>query len=159
MEKNIDEKLREIEQMQDRNWQKLSFNLRKHLDLWSHANMDANWKDMKLSYWPIICNIGINGCTPSELSRKSMIPKQNISRTIKELEALGMIESKSSEVDKRSEVLFLSQKGKELTYKANNNVMEMNNIYRKVVGAAELEITITALNKILVYHEDLQKNS
>ena len=159
MEKDIDEKLRELEQMQDRNWQRLSFNLRKHLDYWSHANVDPNWKDMKLSYWPVICNIGIDGCSPSEISRKSMIPKQNISRTIKELEALGMIESKASEVDKRSDLLFLSKKGKELIYKVNSNVMEMNDIYSEVVGKKELEITITALNKILAYHESYQKNS
>lgn len=157
MEKHIDEKLRELEQMQDRNWQRLTFNLRKHLDHWSHSNVDPNWKDMKLSYWPVICNIGIDGCTPSEISKKSMIPKQNISRTIKELEALGMITTKANEVDKRSDVIVLTNEGKQLIYQTNSHVLEMNDIYREVVGAKELEITLTALNKILAYHENFQK--
>ena len=157
MEKHIDEKLRELEQMQDRNWQRLTFNLRKHLDHWSHSNVDPNWKDMKLSYWPVICNIGINGCTPSEISKKSMIPKQNISRTIKELESLGMITTKVNEVDKRSDVIVLTNEGKQLIYQTNSHVLEMNDIYREVVGAKELEITLTALNKILAYHENFQK--
>ncbi|MFW0717763.1 MarR family winged helix-turn-helix transcriptional regulator [Pedobacter sp. N23S346] len=157
MEKDIDEKLRELEQMHDRNWQRISFNLRKHLDSWSHSNVDPNWKDMKLSYWPVICNIGIDGCTPSEISRKSMIPKQNISRTIKELEALGMVSSKANEADKRSDVIVLTDEGKQLIYETNSHVLEMNDIYREVVGAKELEITLTALNKILAYHENFQK--
>ncbi|WP_241089035.1 MarR family winged helix-turn-helix transcriptional regulator, partial [Pseudomonas viridiflava] len=90
---------------------------------------------MKLSYWPVICNIGIDGCTPSEISKKSMIPKQNISRTIKELEALGMITTKANEADKRSDVIVLTNEGKQLIYQTNSHVLEMNDIYREVVGA------------------------
>jgi DNA-binding MarR family transcriptional regulator len=155
MEKHLDEKIRDMEGMQDRNWQRLIFNLRKHLDSWSHLNVRPSWGGMKLSYWPIICNIGIDGSTPSELSRKSMITKQNISRTIKELEELGMITSKTNEVDKRSDVLILTEEGKKLIYEANSDVLKMNDIYSEIVGAEELEVTLIALNKILAYHEDL----
>lgn len=153
MEKDIDEKIRDLEGMNDRNWQRIIFNFRKHLDSWSHLNVKPIWGDMKLSYWPIICNVGIDGSTAAELSRKSMINKQNISRTLKELQQHGMIYTKQIKKDKRSELIMLTDDGKMLIYEALSDVVKMNEIYEKVVGKDELEITITALNKILTYHE------
>lgn len=153
MTNELDERIRELEKNQDRNWQRLTFNLRKHLDSWSHLHVNPKWSQMKLSYWPVICNIGIAGSTPSELSKKSLITKQNISRTVKELEQHGMVTSKVNENDKRSDLIILTQRGKNLVNEANSNVMELNQIYEQIVGKNELEITLTALNKILAYHE------
>ncbi|KRT17832.1 hypothetical protein ASU31_00610 [Pedobacter ginsenosidimutans] len=155
MEKEIDLKIRALEKMQDRNWQRIVFNLRKHLDCWSYSNINPAWQQMKLSYWPVICNIGIDGSTPSDLSKKSMINKQNISRTVKELEDHGMVEIRTNEADKRSDLIFLTENGKKLIFEANSEVIKMNEIYQQVIGKKELEITLTALNKILAYHEHL----
>ena len=155
--KDIDEKLRELESAYYKNWQRISFNLRKHLDLWSYSNVNPSWSAMKLSYWPVICNIGVDGSTASELSKKSLINKQNISRTIKELEEHGMIISRLNRNDKRSEVLELTEKGKELVLEANTEVLKINEVYSKLVGQEELETTITVLNKILDYHENMEK--
>lgn len=156
--KDIDEKLEEIEGQQHKNWQRISFNLRKHLDNWSHCNVKASWQLMKLSYWPVICNIGIKGSTASELSKKSMINKQNISRTIKELEEHKLITTRMNENDRRSEVLELTEEGKQLIFETNTEVLKMNDIYSKLVGEKDLNIAISVLNKILDYHERLENN-
>jgi DNA-binding MarR family transcriptional regulator len=157
-EKNIDEQLRVLEQMQDKNWQRISFNLRKHLDAWSHDHVKPAWGHMKLSYWPVICNISVDGSTAAEISRKSMITKQNISRTLKELEEHGMIYSQINKNDKRSEVILLTEAGKKLILEANGEALGINEVYKKLVGEKELATTLEVLKKINAYHESLAEN-
>jgi DNA-binding MarR family transcriptional regulator len=153
MEDGIEEKLREFEGLQDRNWQRLIFNLRKHLDIWAHENGEPGWIKMKLSYFPVLCNIAVEGNTPSEIAEKSMITKQNVSRTLKELAMHGMVTTIVNKEDKRSDIVVLTDSGKQTVYEANVNVFKLNEAYAKIVGTKELEITITAINKILDFHK------
>jgi DNA-binding MarR family transcriptional regulator len=152
----IDKQLRAFEGLQDKNWQRLIFKLRKHLDLWAHRNIKPDWGQMKISYMPVICNITIDGNTTSELARMTMISKQNMSRTIRELEEKGMIASRVNINDKRSETLELTERGKQLVIDANTDVFRMSTIYKKLVGAKDLEIAVNVLNKIIDYHESLE---
>ena len=156
MEVGIEEKLREFEGLQDKNWQRLIFNLRKHLDIWAHENVDPGWIKMKLSYFPVLCNIAVDGNTPSEISEKSMITKQNVSRTLKELTMHGMVTTVANQDDKRSDIVVLTQSGKQTVYEANLNVFKLNDAYAKLVGSKELEITLDAINKIISYHKSLK---
>ena len=156
MEVGIEEKLREFEGLQDKNWQRLIFNLRKHLDIWAHENVDPGWIKMKLSYFPVLCNIAVDGNTPSEISEKSMITKQNVSRTLKELTMHGMVTTVANQDDKRSDIVVLTESGKQTVYEANLNVFKLNDTYAKLVGSKELEITLDAINKIISYHKILK---
>lgn len=156
MEVGIEEKLREFEGLQDKNWQRLIFNLRKHLDIWAHENVDPGWIKMKLSYFPVLCNIAVDGNTPSEISEKSMITKQNVSRTLKELNMHGMVTTVANQDDKRSDIVVLTESGKQTVYEANLNVFRLNDAYAKLVGSKELEITLDAINKIISYHKSLK---
>jgi len=156
MEVGIEEKLREFEGLQDKNWQRLIFNLRKHLDIWAHENVDPGWIKMKLSYFPVLCNIAVDGNTPSEISEKSMITKQNVSRTLKELTMHGMVTTIANQDDKRSDIVVLTESGKQTVYEANLNVFRLNDAYAKLVGSKELEITLDAINKIISYHKSLK---
>ena len=156
MEVGIEEKLREFEGLQDKNWQRLIFNLRKHLDIWAHENVDPGWIKMKLSYFPVLCNIAVDGNTPSEISEKSMITKQNVSRTLKELTMHGMVTTIANQDDKRSDIVVLTESGKQTVYEANLNVFKLNDTYGKLVGSKELEITLDTINKIISYHKSLK---
>jgi len=156
MEVGIEEKLREFEGLQDKNWQRLIFNLRKHLDIWAHENVDPGWIKMKLSYFPVLCNIAVDGNTPSEISEKSMITKQNVSRTLKELTMHGMVTTVANQDDKRSDIVVLTESGKQTVYEANLNVFKLNDTYGKLVGSKELEITLDTINKIISYHKSLK---
>lgn len=154
----IDDRLREIENQKYRNWQRLIYILRRHLDIWSHKNIRPEWGQMKLSYWPVICNIAAEGSTAMEISRSSMVAKQSMSRTIKELEEKKMITSKPSKDDRRSERLQLTASGKQLIVDANDNVFKLMETYKELVGEKNLETTINTLNKIIEYHESLAMN-
>ena len=111
---------------------------------------------MKISYMPVICNITADGNTTSELARMTMISKQNMSRTIRELEEKGVIASRINSNDKRSETLELTKSGKQLVIDANTDVFRMSTIYKKLVGAKNLEIAVSVLNKIIDYHDGLE---
>jgi DNA-binding MarR family transcriptional regulator len=152
MDVPIDKQLQEFEALQDRNWQRLVFNLRKHLDIWAHLNVDLTWVKMKLSYFPVLCNIAVDGNTPSEISEKSMITKQNVSRTLKELTQHGMVSTIVNKSDKRSEIVVLTQQGKQTVLEANINTFKLLDTYAKIVGKKELDTTIKVLNQILDFH-------
>jgi DNA-binding MarR family transcriptional regulator len=152
----IDDQLRQFEKQKDRNWQRLIYNLRKHLDIWAPKHIKPDWGQMKISYWPVICNIAVDGSTAMEIARKSIIVKQTMSRTIKELEEKGMLTSETNKNDKRSECLYLTPSGKQLVLTANIETAKLMDTYKELVGEKNMEITINVLNKIISYHESLQ---
>ncbi len=113
---------------------------------------------MKISYMPVICNISIDGSTAADISQKSMIVKQAMSRTLKELQNKGMITSTVNLSDKRSECLQLTPQGKKLVLEVNIEAYKLSDIYKDIVGEKNLEIAITVLNQIITYHEKLSMN-
>jgi len=153
--KSIDEQLRQFEDMTERNWQRIIYQLRRHMDIWAQKSVKPSWGQMKLSYWPVICNISVDGSTASEIGRKAMVIKQTMSRTLKELEEKGMIVSKTNEKDKRSECLELTNDGKQLILDASVDMAKMMATYKALVGEEDMETTINVLNKIIAYHETL----
>ena len=150
---NIDDRLREFDKMDDRKWQRLIFLMRKHLDIWAHKHIRPKWGQVKLSFMPVFFNISPEGSTAMEISRKSMILKQTVSRTIKELEEKGMIVSKKNENDRRSELLELTPKGKQFALDAHTESNKLRDTYIELVGAKKLAIAEEVLNKIIQYHE------
>lgn len=154
---NLDDRLRKYELEQQDNWQNISFILRRVHDIWSHKNVSADWGQIKLSYWPVICHISVDGNTAADLSRKSFVVKQNMSRTIKELEDKGLIISETSKKDKRSERLKLTQMGKELVCESMGKVTDLSEEYKKLVGDADLAIAVKVINRIIDYHVKLNE--
>ncbi|SFD15261.1 DNA-binding transcriptional regulator, MarR family [Chitinophaga sp. CF118] len=151
----IDEQLKQFENQKGKNWQRLIFVLRKHLDIWAHRHIKPRWGQMKISYWPVICNIAVEGSTAMEIARRSMIVKQTMSRTIKELEEKGMLFSETSKSDKRSECLYLTPSGKQLILDSNIELAKLMDTYKELVGEKNLDIAFDVLNKIINYHESL----
>ncbi|HEY9008172.1 MarR family winged helix-turn-helix transcriptional regulator [Ohtaekwangia sp.] len=151
----IDDRLREFEKLSENNWQRLIFRLRKHLDIWAQKKIKPSWGQMKLSYMPVIFNISMEGSTAIEISRKSKIAKQAMSRTVNELEEKGMITSKIDKNDKRSERLELTAKGKQLVLDAHLELLKLQEDYKSLVGERNLKIAVDVINKIIEHHEKL----
>lgn len=155
---DIDERIREFEKQGHTNWPRLIFILRKHLEIWAHKNIKPYWGQMKISYMPVICNISIDGSTAADISQKSMIVKQAMSRTLKELQNNGMITSTVNISDRRSESLKLTPQGKRLVLEVNIEAHKLSDIYKEIVGEKNFEIAVTVLNQIIIYHEKLRMN-
>lgn len=153
----IDDRLIEHQKNRDCNWQRLIFVLRKHLDIWSHQNIKPYWGDVKISHMPVIFNINLEGSTSIDIARKSMIAKQSISRTIKELQEKGFVVTKPMKHDKRSELLELSTEGKQFVLDASDAAVSLQESYKQLVGAEKLAIAEEVIKKIIAYHEQLQE--
>jgi len=155
----IEQQLKKYEKQDDTNWQKLVYTLRRHLDNWGHTAIKSPWGQMKLSYYPVIFNISVDGTTAVDITRRSMVTKQSLSRTVKELEEKGIITTKTDPKDKRSERLCLTQAGKEWVLEAYMQLEKLTNIYIDLIGEKDLLIAATVLGKIIAYHEQTDTSS
>ena len=128
---------------------------KRHLDIWSQQNLRYNGTDIKLSYLPVIFNISPGGTTNTELSKRSLVFKQAMSRTLKELEAIGMITSTPLSKDKRSNRIALTEEGKQFVADSSEKLSAMISRYIGLVGEKDLKTTIKVLSAIIDLHEGL----
>jgi len=126
---------------------------KKHFDIWSQKNIKPQKAEMKLSYMPVIFNISSAGNTNNELSHKSLVHKQAMSRTLQELEDIGMIKSSVIDNDKRSRKINLTVDGEKFVSNANEELSQLVKQYIKIVGIKDFETTINVLSKIVDFHE------
>lgn len=155
MENSIDNQLSAFEETHRYNWQRLIYRLRRHMDIWNEQNLKSHFIGLKHSYIPVLFSIPLNGSTATQIGKQSLVVKQNISRTIKELENRGMLVAHADEKDKRRERLDLTAAAKEIILKGHLEVERLQNTYRDLVGEDDWQIATTVLIKIIAYHESL----
>lgn len=108
-----------------------------------------------MTFMPYFMNIGMDGVSNHDLVEMIMVTKQGVSKTVKELERLGLVYTGKSETDARSIMIFLTEEGKAL-YAAITEMTEyMTDEYRKLVGAKKYEQFIDTLIKITEWHKEL----
>jgi DNA-binding MarR family transcriptional regulator len=140
-----------------KHWARLIYIAKKHLDLWTHQHIKPGHGELKLSYMPLIFNISQQGNTNTEISKRALIAKQAMSRTVKELEEKGMITSEPAKKDKRSYTIHLTQDGEKFVTDANLNMLNLIEEYKKLVGEKDFNTTTEVLSKIINYHEKLNE--
>lgn len=137
------------------NWGRLISIAKKHLDIWSHQNINFESGDMKLSFLPVIFNISPDGNTNSELSKRSLIAKQAMSRTIKELEERGLVITAPLTNDKRSYKINLTATGKKFVESSTKQMSSLIGDYISLVGIKKFGITLEVLSNIIDFHEKI----
>ena len=133
--------------------------MKRHLDIWSHKNIKLTNGDMKLSFLPVIFNISPEGNTNGELSKRSLVFKQSMSRTLKELEEIGMITSTPLNNDKRSNKINLTKTGKKFITESNDRLSKILDDYVELVGEKDFKTTLKVLSKIIDLHEKLMDDT
>jgi DNA-binding MarR family transcriptional regulator len=128
---------------------------KRHLDIWSHQNIKPANGDMKLSFMPVLFNISLEGNTNTELSKKSLVFKQSMSRTLKELEETGMITSTPIMNDKRSNKIHLTKEGEKFVIDSTEKLSKIVEQYVNLVGEKDFKTTLNVLSKIIDFHEGL----
>lgn len=158
-EKEKDEQLRLFKELHKNNWQHLTSVLRRQLDHWSNGHVKSPEGKMKLSYLPVIFNISVDGSTASEIGQRAMVIKQTMSRTISELEEKGMIVTTINKKDKRSELIHLTDLGKDLVLDAHKELAILTQTYKDLVGENDFGIAESVLLKIIQYHHSLNEDT
>ncbi len=116
-----------------------------------HSNLEG----FNNSYLPLFMSIGTKGISNSKLASTLNITKQAASKVIKELEELGLVKSEKCSTDGRSMMLYLTEDGIHFYEHIRNQMIVLEQNYKKVVGARNYETAINVMLKLVDYHENL----
>jgi len=133
-----------------------------------YRNMDS-LVNLKLKDLPIRSGqqdffyvVSINeGITQKELSEHLYIGKSTTAKAIKSLVEIGYIKKVKDENDKRFDMLYLTEKGREVAPMIQKSFMEVVNVAMQDLSIDEVDNSIKLLNKILknVHSEKIKLNS
>jgi hypothetical protein len=139
-----------------RNFARILYEFKRTFDHWAMENFNKEgYSDIKIAHVPVIMNIGLEGITNTELSKRLKISRQAMSKTIRELQKLNYIIVKPSDKDKRSLLLFLSDRGMKMVVTAKKRVNKLTNTYKERVGDKKFDQTVSVLLDLLELHSDL----
>ncbi len=122
-------------------------------DEWAlHILKQKGYPDFKMSYFPIIMNIGTEGSTNKEIAAQGKVSKQAMSKVIKELEAMKLIRSDIHPEDKRSSIIYLTKKGMKMVVESRAMVMELEAKYENVVGKNNYAVYKRVMKQLINFH-------
>jgi len=102
---------------------------------------------------PLFMSIGKAGISNNELAEKLNVTKQATSKIIKELEVINMVRSEKSRSDARAVMLFLTEDGEKYYQYVKTQIYELEEQYKKLVGAKNYEIAVDVMLKLIEFHE------
>lgn len=109
--------------------------------------------DFNITFLPYFMNIGFDGISNHDLVNKIMVTKQGVSKTVKELERLGLVYTGKSATDARSIMIHLTEKGKNLYTSITKMADNITDEYVSLIGAKKYEQFIDTCIKISDWHE------
>ena len=133
---------------------KLVYLLKRFIDEWSSKKLCVvNHPGFNSAHLPLFMSIGTTGISNNALAAKLSVTKQATSKIIKELETLNMVTSDKSPDDARVVMLHLTDEGTTFYYYLKAQLTELENMYKKEVGAKNYEIAIDVMLKLVKFHE------
>ncbi|WP_338868628.1 MarR family transcriptional regulator [Spirosoma sp. SC4-14] len=143
----------------DRNWAYLIWTCKRLFEKQMQQTMqNAGAEPFKTSYIPFLAAVSLKKITNRELAKRAKVPKQAMSRTVKEMEELGLIRTEKNQKDGRSAYISLTPEGQKrllLVKQAQQSIMDQ---YQQVVGEDNFTIAVDVLRQIVTYHESLDQN-
>lgn len=113
---------------------------------------EKGYAGFKMSYFPIIMNIGLDGSTNKEIAAAGRVTKQAMSKVIKELEKMKLIRYDYHPEDGRSMMIFLTKKGQEMVLESREMLMELEAKYEKSVGKQKYAIYKEVMQQLIELH-------
>lgn len=128
--------------------------LKRLTDRWALSNLPkVVSSDFNVTFLPYFMNIGEAGVSNHDLVKMIKVTKQGVSKTVKELENLGLAYSEKSETDARSIMIYLTEEGKRLFRVIKEYADNLHDEYRKISGTKNFETTLDTLIKLIEFHE------
>lgn len=100
-----------------------------------------------------------NGISQQELADDLMKNKASITSLIENMEKKDLVARKTNSFDKRSKMVFLTEKGKDLRMSIDSFFKQVTRDFVNEIGDKELRITHETLEKVLVNLIQLKKKS
>lgn len=151
---NLNEQFIKARKLKEKNYGKLVQLQKRFFDEWALERLNQKgYVRFKLSYMAFLMNIDEHGISNKELAEKAHVTKQAMSKVMKELEKLGLVESKTHEEDARMSVISLTDKGKQMVITVVENVCEKMDEYEALVGKANFQQAMDTMFIILEYEK------
>ncbi len=111
---------------------------------------------ISLSQWRVMVMIETHGkITPSEFARLTKFDKGMVSRTVKGMIKEGLLQSESSESDKRSHLIDLTAKGLALFEKARPHMRKRQSILRECLTKTERKVLFDFFDRLELATDEL----
>lgn len=150
MEATRDERLQSIMQQRNKSLIKLISIIKKDFE---NKLMDKlrsqGYENFKVGNMGCLANVQLDGTINNELAKKAKITKQAMSKVVKNLETEGYIYTRKHETDNRASVIYLTDKGKDLTIAASECVQETQASYKNIIGEEDAEKLREILTKLV----------
>jgi DNA-binding MarR family transcriptional regulator len=151
--KALEKELEMLSEHQEYNYARVIAHAKKHFEEWSLYNLkEAGYPDIKVGYMSFLMNIGVEGVTNNDLAKRIRVTKQAMSKTVKELQQLDLIEYKTNPSDARSTLITLTLHGLKMVIHSRHKINQLTEKYVKVIGVKKYNETIDALHKIIAMH-------
>jgi DNA-binding MarR family transcriptional regulator len=144
----------------DRNWARLMWAGKRLFERSIQQAMNASGiGPFKFSYIPFLASISLKSITNRELAQRAKVPKQAMSRTVKELEEQGLIRTEKNQKDGRSVKISLTIEGQKHLLTIKREQHRLMDEYKRVVGEEHFNIAVDVLRQIIAYHESLDQET
>ena len=138
---------------------RLIYILKRLTDKWATLNLSSMTSaDFNVTFMPYFMSIGNNGISNHALVNKIKVTKQAVSKTVKELESLGLVYTGKNENDARSIMIFLTPEGKILYTAVRKMADELTVEYAKLIGVKKYDQFIDTLIRLVSFHEHLDQS-
>lgn len=135
---------------------KLVYLLKRYTDEWMSTQLCCGCHtDFNNAHMPLFMSIGADGISNNELAEKLNVSKQATSKVIKELEAINLVKSEKSKTDARAVIICYTEEGKQFYTNIKDQIYQLEDAYKKQVGAKNYEIAIDVMLKLIDFHENL----
>ncbi|MEO6851347.1 MAG: MarR family transcriptional regulator [Mucilaginibacter sp.] len=133
---------------------KLVYLLKRFMDEWNERNLcRMHYPGFNYAHLPMFMSIGTSGISNNALAEKLNVSKQAASKIVKELESINMVRSEKCPNDARSSMLFLTSEGEKYYNYILTQTYQLEEKYKKLVGARNYEIATDVMLKLINFHE------
>ena len=101
------------------------------------------------SWFVLITLVEMQITRPSEIANYLKVKRASLSRTLTEMEKMGLVSRKSDGVDKRARAIFATEKGRDLYHKALPKTLSVSTHFRAKLSGIEFETLRDLLAKML----------
>ena len=113
------------------------------------ALRDAGFDDINPSAANVFTFLTSEGATVSELANLSHVRKQTMAQAVEQLERSGYVERRPNPSDRRSQLVFLTARGKRIPRVTHKAAAAVERRWARLNGADELEALRISLAELL----------
>lgn len=111
-------------------------------------NSVADRHGFSMSVGYVLLSIDRQGTPSTALGPKMGMESRSLTRTLRNMEADGLVFRETDESDRRKVLVKLTDKGKRYRKKAKDTVIDFNEQVREELGEKEIESLISTLSKL-----------